>query len=75
MRGTVRLPLRLHDVVLKETAWSGRAMAQAVSRLFDPGSVHMGFLVDKVALGQVFPLVLLFLPVSFIPQVLHYLEK
>jgi hypothetical protein len=22
---------------------------------FDPGSVHMGFVVDKVALGQVFP--------------------
>jgi hypothetical protein len=22
---------------------------------FDPGSVHVGFLVDKVALGQVFP--------------------
>jgi hypothetical protein len=22
---------------------------------FDPGSVHVGFMVDKVALGQVFP--------------------
>jgi hypothetical protein len=22
---------------------------------FDPGSVHVGFVVDKVALGQVFP--------------------
>jgi hypothetical protein len=37
-------------------------MAQAVSRRlsprrpgFDPGSVHVGFVVDKVALGQVFP--------------------
>jgi hypothetical protein len=37
------------------------AMAQAVSRRlltaetrFDPGSVHVGFVVDKVALGQVF---------------------
>jgi hypothetical protein len=36
-------------------------MAQAVSRRpltaearFDPGSVHVGFVVDKVALGQVF---------------------
>jgi hypothetical protein len=34
----------------------GRAMAQVVSRRpgFDPGSVHVGFVVDKVALGQVF---------------------
>ena len=23
--------------------------------LIDPGSVHVGFVVDKVALGQVFP--------------------
>ena len=42
---------------------------------FDPGSVHVGFVVDKVALGQVFPRVLRFSPVSFIPLVLHYLEK
>jgi hypothetical protein len=41
----------------------------------DPGSVHLGFVVDKVALGQVFPRVPLFSPVSFIPPVLHYLEK
>ena len=41
----------------------GRAMAQAVSRAvisprrpgFDPRSDHVGFVVDKVALGQVFP--------------------
>jgi hypothetical protein len=42
---------------------------------FDPGSVHMGFLVDKVALGLDFPRVLRFSPVSFIPPVLHYKEK
>jgi hypothetical protein len=42
---------------------------------FDPGSVHVGFVVDKVALEQVFPRVLRFSPVSFIPTVLHYLEK
>ena len=37
-------------------------MAQAVSRRpltqgpgFDPGSVHVGFVVNKVAVGQVFP--------------------
>jgi hypothetical protein len=40
---------------------------------FDPGSVHVGFVVDKVALGQDFPLVLRFYPVNFIPPVLHYL--
>jgi hypothetical protein len=39
---------------------------------FDPGSVHMGFVVDKVALGQVFLRVLRFSPVNFIPPVLHY---
>ena len=40
---------------------------------FDPGSVHVGFVLDKVALGQVFPRVLRFSPVNFIPPVLHYL--
>jgi hypothetical protein len=35
----------------------------------------VGFVVDKVALGQVFPLVLQFSPVNFIPPVLHYTEK
>jgi hypothetical protein len=42
---------------------------------FDPGSVHVGFVVNKVALGQVFVRVLRFSPVSFIPPVLHYYEK
>ena len=41
----------------------------------NPGSVHVGIVVDKVALGQVFPRVLWFFPVNFIPPVLHYLEK
>jgi hypothetical protein len=31
---------------------------------FDPGPVHVGFVVDKVALGQVFPPVLRFSPVD-----------
>jgi len=34
---------------------------------FAPGSVHVGFVVDKVALGQVFLRVLRFSPVSIIP--------
>jgi hypothetical protein len=35
----------------------------------------VGFVVDKVALGQVFPGVLRFSLVNFIPRVLHYKEK
>jgi hypothetical protein len=42
---------------------------------FDPGSVHVGFVVDKVALGQVFPRVLRFSPVNFTPPVVHYTKK
>jgi hypothetical protein len=42
---------------------------------FDPGSFHVGFVVDKVALGHVFPKVSRFFPVNFIPTVLHYTEK
>ena len=42
---------------------------------FDPGSVHLGFVVDKVAVGQVFLRILRFSPVNFIPPVLHYTEK
>jgi hypothetical protein len=34
----------------------------------------VGFVVDKVALGQVFPRVLGDSPVNFIPPVLHYTE-
>ena len=41
----------------------------------NPGSVHVGFVVDKVALEQVFPRVLWFPPVNFMPPVLHYKEK
>jgi hypothetical protein len=37
----------------------------------NPRSVHVGFVVDKVALGQVFLRVLRFSPVNFIPPVLH----
>jgi hypothetical protein len=56
----------------------GGAMSQAVSRRpFTAEAqvrsrfVHMGFVVDKVALGQVFLQVLQFSPVKFIPPVLH----
>jgi hypothetical protein len=60
----------------------GCAMAQAVSRRplprrpgFDPKSVHVGFVVDKVALRQVFPRVRRFSHVNIIPPLLHYMEK
>ena len=42
---------------------------------FDPRSVQVGFVMDKVALGQGFPQVLRFSPVNFIPPVPHYTEK
>jgi hypothetical protein len=42
---------------------------------FDPELICVGFAGDRVALGQVFPRVLRFSPVSFILSVLHYLEK
>jgi hypothetical protein len=47
--------------------WLRRLVAGLLSKrpVFDPGSV------DKVALGQVFPRVLRFSRVNFIPPVLH----
>jgi hypothetical protein len=36
-----------------------------------PSKVNVGFVVDKVALGQVFVRVLLFFPVDIIPLLLH----
>jgi hypothetical protein len=57
----------------------GYATAQAVScrplTVFNPELVHVGIVVDKVALGQGFSRVLRFSPVDFIPPVLHYKEK
>jgi hypothetical protein len=57
-------------------------MAQAVSRrpltaeAWVPSRVSpFGICDGQVALGQVFPLVLRFSAVSFIPPVLHYTEK
>jgi hypothetical protein len=56
----------------------GRAVAQAVSFWlptaepgFNPRPIPMGFVVDEVALGQVFLRVLLFLSIIIIPSVLH----
>jgi hypothetical protein len=49
--------------------WLNRLVA-GVS-LLRPGSIHVGFVVDKVAPGQVFLRVLRFSPVNIIPPLLH----
>jgi hypothetical protein len=41
----------------------------------DLGSVHVGFMVNKVTLRQIFTRVIWFSPVNFILPVLHYKEK
>jgi hypothetical protein len=49
--------------------WLRRLVAGLPPRrpIFAPGSVHVGFVMGKVALGQVFLLVLRFYPVNIIP--------
>ena len=63
--------------LIRAVPWLRQLVAGLPPRrpVFDPGSANVGFVVDKVALGQVFPRVLRFSPVNFIPPVLHYLEK
>ena len=63
--------------VIYAVLWLRRLVAGLSPRRpgFDPGSVHVGFVVNKVALGQGFLWVLRFLPVNFIPPLLHYAEK
>ena len=47
-----------------------------VQRKKKPGSVHVRFVVDKVALGHVFPPEYFgFSPVNFIPPLLHYKDE
>jgi hypothetical protein len=66
---------------LKQAFWAVPWLWRLVAGLsprrpgFDPRSVHVGFVVDKVELGQVFPRILRFSSVNFIPPVLHYFEK
>jgi hypothetical protein len=50
---SINIPL-LRENVLKLTYKSGRAIVQAVSRWLPTAAVHEGFVVDKVALEQVF---------------------
>jgi hypothetical protein len=69
----------LLNLIIAKLIWAVPWLRQLVPGLsppgFDPGSVHVGFVVDKVALGQVFPRVFRFSPVNFIPPVLHYKDK
>ena len=48
------LPLGNHTLAVP---WLRRSVAGLLARrpVFDPGSVHVGFVVDELALGQVFP--------------------
>jgi hypothetical protein len=62
---------------IEAVPWLRRLVAGLSPRRpgFDVGSVHVGFVVDKVALGQMFLRALRFFPVSFIPPVPHYMEN
>jgi hypothetical protein len=57
--------------MLMAVPWLRRLVAGFPPRRpgFDPGSVQVGFVVDKVALGKVFSRVLRFSSVNFIPPV------
>jgi hypothetical protein len=71
---TVRRSTALSQIG-KVTVLAGRAIAQAVSRWrpgFESGSGLMGFLVDKVALGQVFSEYFGFPCQSSFHQILHH---
>jgi hypothetical protein len=70
-------PLNKFAVVCNAVPWLRRLVACLSPRRpgFEPGSVHVGLVVDKVALGQAFPRVLRFSPVNFIPPVLHNTEE
>jgi hypothetical protein len=63
--------------LIRAVPWLRRLFAGLSPRRpgFRPGSVHVGFVVDKVTLGQVFLRVLRFSPVNFIPPVLHFTVK
>jgi hypothetical protein len=57
----------------KAVLWLRRLVAglSPLRPRFAPGSIHVGFVVDKVALGQVFLPVLRFSPTNIISPLLH----
>jgi hypothetical protein len=72
-----RAYIKILAFTIKAEPWLTRLVAGLLPRRpgFDPGSVHVGFVVDKVALKQVFLRVHRFSPVNFIPPVLYYMDK
>jgi hypothetical protein len=60
--------LNMFQILSGAVPWLRRLAAGLPPRKpgFDPGPVHVGFVVDKVSLGQVFPRVLRFSAVNFI---------
>jgi hypothetical protein len=69
--------LKVNKALVKAVPWFRRLVAGLSPQRpgISPGSLHVGFVVDKLALGQVFPRELWFSSVNFIPPVLHYKEK
>jgi hypothetical protein len=65
------------NIITLAVPWLRRLLAGLSPRRpgFDPGSVHVEFVVDKVALWQVFLRILRFSPVNFIPPVLEKQKK
>jgi hypothetical protein len=59
------------DIDLRTGVWLRSLVAGLSPRR--PGSIHVGFVVDKVAPGQVFLRVLRFSPVNIIPPSLSEL--
>jgi hypothetical protein len=63
------LPIMMQGVVLRST----RLIAVLAPRRprFQAGPVHVGFVMDHVANGQVLPREILFSPLSMFPTMLH----
>jgi hypothetical protein len=67
------LPTCAGTPVVRAVPWLRRLVVGLSPRRL--GSVHVGFVVNNVALGQVFPRVLQLSRVNFILPMLNYLEK
>jgi hypothetical protein len=70
--GFIKLEIMDKQKMFLAVPWLKRLVAGLSPRRpeFAPGSIHVGFVVGKVALGQVF-LRVLFSPASIIPPLLH----
>jgi hypothetical protein len=72
-KNVVMVTLTAGNNVSPAVPWLQRLVAGLSPRRpgFAPGSIHVGFVVDKVALGQVFLRILRFSPSNIIPPLLH----